>query len=272
MQKLVFLIVLAVLSNPILAAQRIVIAGGSLTDIVFALGGGKDVVAVDTSSTSPLQATQLPKVGYYRDLAAEGVLSQHPELILALQGSGRPEVLTQLRSTGVTLNLYDKPTNINELFNLIGQLGRDLNRQSQAQGLIARLKQTLPAKAPPSSLSALFILSAGDRGVTVAGPETVPDLLFGYTGIRNLATAPGYKPFNREAMLVSAPDFLVAPSHVVYSLGGPEQFCQQSALALLPAAQQCRLLVMDSLLSMGMTSRLPEAIAQLAAYREQSAL
>ncbi|MDK1311538.1 heme/hemin ABC transporter substrate-binding protein [Pseudoalteromonas ardens] len=272
MRKCVFLILVLAISQPLLAAQRIVVAGGSLTDIVFALGAGEHVVAVDTSSTSPVDATKLPKVGYYRDLAAEGVLSQHPELILALEGSGRPEVLKQLRSTGVPLNLYDKPKNISELFNLIGHLGRDLNRQSQAQRLITRLKQTLPAKAPPSSHSALFILSAGDRGVTVAGPETVPDLLFGYTGIRNLATAPGYKPFNREAMLVSAPDFLVAPSHVVYSLGGPEQFCQQSALALLPAAQQCKLLVMDSLMSMGMTTRLPEAIAQLATYRENSAL
>ncbi|AZZ97656.1 ABC transporter substrate-binding protein [Pseudoalteromonas sp. R3] len=272
MHKLMFLILISMLSHQGVAAQRIVIAGGSITDIVFALGAGKNVVAVDSSSTSPVAATKLPKVGYYRDLAAEGVLSQHPDLILALQGSGRPEVLTQLRSTGVQLNLYDKPTNINELFNLIAQLGQDLNQPSQAQRLINKLKQALPPKAPPSSLSALFILSAGDRGITVAGPETVPDLLFGYTGVRNLATEPGYKPFNREAMLVSSPDFLVAPSHVVHSLGGPEQFCQQSALALLPAAQQCKLLVMDSLMSMGMTTRLPEAIAQLAAYREQSTL
>ncbi|MCF6435835.1 MULTISPECIES: heme/hemin ABC transporter substrate-binding protein [Pseudoalteromonas] len=250
-------------------AERVVIAGGTLTDIVFAIGAGDQVVAIDTSSTSPARAQSLPKVGYYRDLAAEGVLSQSPTLVLTLEGSGRPEVLTQLRSTGVRVTHYPKPTQVKELFALIERLGNDLNKQHNARALIRKLQQQLPDKAAPTHNKAMFILSASERGVLVAGTDTVPDILFGYTGIENLATEAGFKPYNIESLVSANPDFIVAPSHTVESLGGAEKFCQLPALALLSAAQECRLLVMDSLISIGMTSRLPEAIAQLSAFQRE---
>ncbi|CAM4159194.1 heme/hemin ABC transporter substrate-binding protein [Pseudoalteromonas byunsanensis] len=268
--KLRLYLLIALLTQSFAAqAERIVIAGGTLTDIVFAIGAGKQVVAIDTSSTSPAQAQSLPKVGYYRDLSAEGVLSQSPSLVLTLEGSGRPEVLTQLKSTGVRVNHYPKPTQVKELFALIERLGSDLNKQQNARALIRKLQQQLPNKATPTQNKAMFILSASERGVLVAGTDTVPDILFSYAGIKNLATESGFKPYNIESMVAANPDFIVAPSHTVDSLGGKKKFCQLPALALIPAAQKCRLLVMDSLISIGMTSRLPEAIAQLSAFQRE---
>jgi iron complex transport system substrate-binding protein len=268
--KLRLYLLIALLAQSFTAqAQRIVIAGGTLTDIVFAIGAGEQVVAIDTSSTSPNDAQHLPKVGYYRDLAAEGVLSQSPTLILTLEGSGRPEVLTQLKSTGVKVNHYPKPTQVKELFALIERLGSDLDKQHNARALIRQLQQQLPDRDAPVKHKAMFVLSASERGVLVAGSDTVPDMLFQYTGVENLATESGFKPYNTESMVAANPDFIVAPSHTVYSLGGKEAFCKLPSLALVPAAQACRVLVMDSLISIGMTSRLPEAIAQLAAYQQE---
>ena len=45
---------------------------------------------MDTTSIYPRQATELPNVGYMRQLAAEGVLALDPDLILAIEGSGPP--------------------------------------------------------------------------------------------------------------------------------------------------------------------------------------
>ena len=52
-------------------ASRLVVLGGSLTEIVFALGAGDRVVGVDASSTYPEAVDQLQKVSYQRRLAAE---------------------------------------------------------------------------------------------------------------------------------------------------------------------------------------------------------
>jgi iron complex transport system substrate-binding protein len=75
---------LAILGHATLvdAAPRIVAVGGAVTDIVYRLGAAEHLVGVDTSSTYPAAATQLPQVGYQRMLSVEGVSSLNPTLVL----------------------------------------------------------------------------------------------------------------------------------------------------------------------------------------------
>ena len=92
-------------SQPAADTSRIVTLGGSVTEIVYALGAGDQVVGVDASSVYPEAATEKPSVGYFRQLPAEGVLSLDPSLVLALEGTGPPTVLDQLRSAGVRVEV-----------------------------------------------------------------------------------------------------------------------------------------------------------------------
>ena len=101
---LAFLVVL-LLAEPTFAAgsQRIVSIGGAVTEIVYALGAGSDVVGSDTTSYFPPQAKNTPKVGYQRALSAEGILSLSPDVVLLSEESGPPKVLAQLESVGLHL-------------------------------------------------------------------------------------------------------------------------------------------------------------------------
>ena len=258
--------------------QKLITAGGTITEIVFALGAGERVIAVDQSSQYPEAVKQLPMVGYYRELAAEGVLSFAPDKILAIEGVGREEVIKQIESTGVQVVVYDKPTTTDGLVALIKQLGDDLGKAEQAKQLIAKFNASLPSENRSESHSAatenapttkaIFLLSASDRGLIAAGTDTVPQLIFNYAGIQNIAAKhTGFKGINNEALALQQPDFLVAPHHVVMGAGGKEKFCQSPNLSLLKAAQQCKLLVMDSLQSLGMTTRLADAIATVKNYQ-----
>ena len=57
------------------AQDRVVSLGGSVTEIVAALGEGDRLVGRDTTSTVPETVRALPDLGYVRALSAEGVLS-----------------------------------------------------------------------------------------------------------------------------------------------------------------------------------------------------
>ena len=81
--------------------QRIVSIGGDVTEIVFALGQGGRLVARDTTSTYPPEAARLPDAGYIRALSAEGVLSTHPDAVLASEGAGPPEQIDALKASGI---------------------------------------------------------------------------------------------------------------------------------------------------------------------------
>ncbi|WP_231730992.1 heme/hemin ABC transporter substrate-binding protein [Lacimicrobium alkaliphilum] len=251
------------------AESRLITAGGTLTDIVFALGAEQALIATDSSSTSPRQARELPQVGYYRDLSSEGVLSFAPHSLWVLEGGGSDKSLRQIEQAGVDVQRFAKPDSVQELYSLIGQLAERLNASVKAETLISQLQQQLAGLEAGNPHRVLFVLQASARGIISAGSDTVPQLLFDYNGLKNIAEHKGFKPVSMEYLTLQQPDMLIAPAHTVASVGGKQAFCAQPSLRLLKAAQQCRLLVMDSLLALGMTTRLPQAIQQVAAFSAQ---
>ena len=72
--------------------SRILALNGEITEIVFALGLGENVIGIDTSVTYPPQVKALPTVGYQRALAAEGILGLRPSVIIGNENAGPPAV------------------------------------------------------------------------------------------------------------------------------------------------------------------------------------
>nr|GIR51337.1 MAG: hypothetical protein CM15mP61_00460 [Gammaproteobacteria bacterium] len=53
-------------------SDKVVIAGGSLTEIVYDLKEEEKLIAVDITSNFPPEAKELPSIGYVRALSTEG--------------------------------------------------------------------------------------------------------------------------------------------------------------------------------------------------------
>src|SRR5262245_55769736 len=62
--------------------QRIVCLSKHLTEMVFALGEGHNIVACDLSSTYPDSAKLLKTVGYHRALSPESIIAMDPDLVI----------------------------------------------------------------------------------------------------------------------------------------------------------------------------------------------
>src|SRR5690625_3207568 len=82
---------------------RVVVAGGGLTEILYALGVEDHIVGVDTTSTWPPEVADKPEVGYMRALSAEGVLSLSPTLLLTTDEAGPQKALLLVGASGVTV-------------------------------------------------------------------------------------------------------------------------------------------------------------------------
>ena len=81
-----------------ISAVRVLSIGGSVTEIIYALGEQDRLIARDTTSSYPAEAKNLPDVGYMRALSPEGILSVDPQLIIAEDGSGPPETIAVMRA------------------------------------------------------------------------------------------------------------------------------------------------------------------------------
>jgi iron complex transport system substrate-binding protein len=250
--------------------QRIVSIGGAVTEIVYLLGGGTELVAVDSTSLYPAAARALPDVGYMRQLAAEPILALQPALVLAVQDSGPPAVLDQIRAAGVRLVEVPDPPTIDGVLQKIAVVAEAIGRPDEGERLRATLEtqlKTLSAAVAQTAErpSVLFLLSIGRGAPLAAGRETAADGIIALAGGRNAVGGfVGYKPLSAEATVAAAPDVILLTAQGLESLGGEAGLLQLPDIAQTPAARNRRIFAFDGLLLLGFGPRTGTAIRQLA--------
>jgi iron complex transport system substrate-binding protein len=261
-------LVISVLANAENASNRIISAGGSITEIMYALGLQEQIIAVDSSSYFPAEVRNKPQVGYFRRLSAEGVLSTRPTRVVASNGAGPDEALQQIKAAGVEVNIFTQEVyTLDAWKDYLREIGGYFGKQTEANGIInrveARLRQ-LTDDQDEAVKTAIFLIDVGDRGPVAAGYDTVPDMLFNLAGLDNIVNEfDGFKPYSAEQLLRAQPDLIVMPSYVVAKMGGTERICGIQVIAMSTAKNGCQLLVMDSLLSLGYGTRIDEAVEVL---------
>jgi iron complex transport system substrate-binding protein len=254
--------------------ERVVALGGAVTEVVYALGAGDALVGVDTSSVYPPDARALPKVGYHRQVSAEGVLSLRPTLVLATDQAGPPEALELLASAGVdVLTLPGEPT-VAAAEARIERTAQRLGAEPQGRALVASMQEELASLAPlaaPRRVAVLFGRGAGS--LMVAGTDTAAEAMIRLAGGTPAITAyEGYQPLTPEALVAAELDLLVTTSSVVAAAGGEAALWAQPALAAVPAVQRGDVVVVDDLLLLGFGPRLGQGAAALHdALRSRSA-
>jgi iron complex transport system substrate-binding protein len=252
------------------APGRVVIAGGDLTEIAFALGAGGAVVGADTTASWPPETEALPKIGYMRRLSAEGVLSLRPDLLILGEGAGPDAAIAQLEAAGVGIARAPGGEGVETVAPKIAFMGETLGRAAEAEALISRFEAEMTALqaalAPIETRpSVLFLISAGRGAPMAAGENTAAAAIVALAKGRNAVTGyEGYKPLSAEAAIAAAPEVLLVPAHAVDLLGGTDAVLARPEIAATPAGQGRRVIVMDGLKLLGFGPRTPEAAAELA--------
>jgi iron complex transport system substrate-binding protein len=253
------------------ARPRVVSVGSALTEIVYALGAEGLLVGVDTTSLYPVAARALPQVGYMRALAAEGVLSLKPTLVIATTAAGPATTLDQLRATGVEILVLPDHYDYDSVIDKIAAVGRVTGKAAEADAMIARgradmAKLTKRLETTTTKPRVLFLLSMSGGAPQAAGRDTAADGIIRLAGGTNAIDAyAGYRPLTPEAVLASRADFILVTSHTVQAMGGIEAILDQPAVRRTPAGRAGKVLQFDTLLLLGFGPRTPQAALELAA-------
>ena len=252
-------------------SSRVVSIGGSLTEILYALGLDDRIVAVDTSSLYPATAiAEHPNVGYMRALSSEGVLSMSPTLILALEGAGPREALDVLQNASVpvvTVPDENTPEGIAKKIRLIGKV---MGVEGEADRMARSVRTDLAAVTGKTAMIAdparvLFILSMSNNRILASGSGTAADAAISLAGGQNvLAAMRQYSLVSDEAILAARPDAILGMTRVGATVT-PASIRSSAALARTPAVTNDRVIIMDGLYLLGFGPRTPHAIRELAA-------
>jgi iron complex transport system substrate-binding protein len=192
--------------------HRVVCLVPSVTDTVFALGLGDDVVAVSDYTTYPPEALKKPSIGSLVKPSIETILSFHPDLVLGTSIPGSTETAAQLQMVGIPVYFVD-PHGVAGILQSVKNVGQALNRVPQATALNANLARRIEAvkartadKPKPRILVPVWydpIVTIGKNAfiteiVEAAGARSVTDDLI-----------PDWPQISMETVIARAPDALL---------------------------------------------------------------
>ncbi len=267
MKKIALLLLLAV--SALRAEERIVSAAGAVTETLYALGAQDALVAVDVSSVYPDGAQALPKIGYARQLSAEGILSMKPTVIFVTEDAGPPEVLQQVEGAGVKVVRLSNEHTPEAAAERIRRIGRAVNKAEEADKIAAGLEADVRragALVAGTDIrpKVLFIYARGGGVMNVSGTGTSADAIIALAGGVNAVQGySNYKPLTAEGAVAAAPDFILVTTRGLESSGGIDGLLKQPGLALTPAGKAGRVIAMDDLYLLGFGPRLGQAAGEL---------
>ena len=169
------------------APSRIISLAPSVTEMLFAIGAGTQVVGVTQFCDFPAEAKQKTKVGYTNP-NLESLVALDPDLIVAPQEFLKPDLIGKLEQLKIPVFILADRT-VEDVFAHIQTLGRMLDRSTEATALgmdlrqhIARIKARTQSAVP---VRVLYVLNS--EPLITVGPGSFIDQLIGLAGGVNVA-------------------------------------------------------------------------------------
>lgn len=271
MRKLLALIAALPLTAFAANDEKIVALGGDVTEIVYALGAQSSLVARDSTSQWPEQATSLPDVGYLRQLNAEGILAMRPTLVLASAQAQPSLALKQVEQSHVNVVTVPGSNSLSVIDEKVRVVAQATHRVAEGEALRNRLHQELAAlPASPLNKRVLFILNHGGMTAMAAGQDTGADAAIRAAGLHNAMQGfSRYQPLSQEGVIASQPDLVVVSREGVKAMGGEANLWKLPGLAQTPAGKNKQVLQIDDMALLGFSVRTPQAIVELRTKAER---
>jgi iron complex transport system substrate-binding protein len=207
------------------APTRIISLAPSVTEMLFAMGAGEQVVGVTQFCDFPPAASLKAKVGYANP-NLEFLVALQPDLIIAPQEFLKPDLLGKLEQLKIPVFILADRT-IEDIFSHIQTLGRIVEHSTEATALgmdlrqqITRLKARTQGQPP---VRVLYVLNS--QPLITVGPGSFIDQLIGLVGGANVAakSAAAYPRLSMETVLQEDPEVLIFPIGKAEGISESEQ-------------------------------------------------
>jgi iron complex transport system substrate-binding protein len=247
---LVALVLLGAAQQP---ATRIVSIVPAVTEMLFAIGAGAQVVAVSSYDEYPPAVKSLPRVGALLDPDVERILALRPDLVVSY--GSQTDLHGQLERAGIGVFSY-RHAGLDGMFETLGALGMRTGRQREAEQLTRALRARLDAvrarvkgrprprtvlvfERDPMTLRGLYV--SGGRGflhemLDIAGGANV------FADVPREAVQPSH-----ETLLARAPEVIieVRGTSMLAATGAGDERNVWTALGSIPAVRTRRIHLLE---------------------------
>jgi vitamin B12 transport system substrate-binding protein len=191
--------------------QRLVSLTPHITELLFSIGAGPQIIATDEASDWPVAVKQLPHVANYQSINMERLLALRPDLVVMWSGYQRLMV-NQIQALGIPVllidsqRLQDLPRDIRILGQATGHVATADTLAQQAEQELQRLQQQYQPRKPVRLLYQLW----SPPLTTVAHGSWIQDAISLCGGENPFADSPApYPQISEEAVLVQQPELII---------------------------------------------------------------
>ena len=191
------------------AQPRVVSLTPNLTEILFALEAGPQVVGVTANDHFPPEVDRLPKIGDLQ-LNYEALLRLHPDLVV-YDPALNSRHLAQLQKLGLNLQPLSTQT-LPDMLISITRLGANIGRPEQAARLVAQLRAELDLcrqRAARMTYHPETLVEIWHDPLIAAGKGSYSSEVMELAGFRNVLSRPGYPNLDLEELQRIDPEVLI---------------------------------------------------------------
>jgi iron complex transport system substrate-binding protein len=191
--------------------KRIVSLSPTATETLFAIGAGKQVIAVDDQSDYPKSAPKTSLSGFTPNV--EAVVAYHPDLVVISYSP--KDFAGALAKAHVRVLLQAPADTFKDVYAQITQLGRVTGHVAQAAVLVARMKTRIAKLVKAAPKKALSVYDELSPDYYSATSDSIIGQVLRLFGLKNIADAApgagsvGAVQLSAEYVVASSPDLIV---------------------------------------------------------------
>jgi iron complex transport system substrate-binding protein len=198
-------------------AEKIVTLSPPITEMLYAIGAGDQVIARDIFSDYPEAALSLPDIGGgFAEYDLETIISLEPDLVIA-GGINTPELVVSLEDVGLTVYYLANPSDLEGTFTSIEVLGILSGHEGEAEELVKGLRSRVDAvsttlEGVEEKPTVYYELDATDVAKPYTpGPNTFYTSLIEMAGGENIGEKLEFEwaQISLEQLLIEDPDLIL---------------------------------------------------------------
>ncbi len=229
--------------------QRIVSLSATATEVLFAIGAGEQVVAVDEQSNFPPEAPTTDLSGFTPNL--EAITTYQPDLVVL--SSDRDGLVEGLGTLGIETIVNDAAVDLDDTYDQIAELGIVTGHEDEAAELVADMRgdiDALAAEVPERPEPLTYYHELDDTLYSVTS-ETFVGEIYSLAGLESVADAAdptgefgGYPQLSPELLVDADPDFIFLADTKCCGQSA-ETMAQRPGFDALTAVEEGRVVELD---------------------------
>lgn len=247
------------------APKRIVALAPSFAEILYAVGAGDSLVAVDENTDYPPEAASLPKLSGFQP-SVEGVAARQPDLVLIVYDPGGLQ--DALRGLRIPVLLLPSPDSLQGVYDQIEVLGRAAGHRQEAASLVTTIKKRV--ETLQSRLAGVTqgprVYHEVDNTYFTAGPGSFINDIYALLKAQNIAAPAGraFPQLSAEAIIAADPEVIILADEDAGE--SPQTVAARPGWGQISAVKQGRVYTINADIVSRPGPRLVQAAQELAAH------